>query len=180
MNHCCHQLSMPQTDTLDIIFKLAAILIAFMNVVLAFYVFTRNSKKADSVSENDRKIHLLKTLILDHNLKFFYDLVDKLETKLNELLTNNLTVDQKQEIINSTDDLFISLRRKFTDNLLAVDKDLFEDVLNKLDDLQGSLNSTIFNDGVNLSHKPMFDKMILDPITKAKTEILRVLFNYKG
>lgn len=173
-------MTIPQTDALDIIFKLAAIAIAVVNVVLAIYVFTKNTEKTNSFKEQDRKINWLKTLVLDHNLKYLYDIIDEIESTLGGLKTPNQSIAEKQHLIGTTDDMFITLRRKFTDTLLAVDSDLYNDVLSKADDLQEKINTSAFNSGINLSHQPMFNQMILDPITSAKTEILRHLFNYKG
>ncbi len=177
--HCSQSLS-NQTDILDIIFKVAAIVIALFNIVITYYIFSLNQQNSDVSKEQERKMKLLKTLILDQNLKFLYDFIDQLELNLNILTNSVVSQNEKENLIEETDELFIMIRRKFVDTLLAVDNSLYSNILSKFDELQGKLYENIFNNGLNLTDKAMYNTTILKPITEAKTEILKFLFNYKG
>ena len=63
-----------QNSTLDMVYKIATIVIATVNVILMFYVFKINYKKNDENKRKDRRISLMKSIILDHNLKYLYEI----------------------------------------------------------------------------------------------------------
>ncbi len=178
----CHYNLEPKStiDYLDIAFKLATVCIALFNVYFASKVFRIKNQKDDSEKERDRKLQLLKTLVLDHNLKHYYSGFSEIETKLNELKTPNLSDENKGEIDSAVADLFIKLRRRFYDSLLAIDNVLYETIVNYSDELQGHLTDTIFDAGINLSHKPKFEELINEKIINTKTEIIKKLYNYRG
>lgn len=67
---------------LDVVYKIAMILIAAFNAWFAYTIHKLKNKKEDDFKEADRKIALLKTLILDYNLKFVYEFFDNLEAHL--------------------------------------------------------------------------------------------------
>lgn len=77
-------------------------------------------------------------------------------------------------------DLFIKLRSKFYDSLLAIDDKLYESIKIKVNDLQTHLTNTIFDAGINLAHQPKFDELVIQKLTTTKTEIIQKLFNYRG
>ena len=165
---------------LDIAFKVAAIFIAGFNAYFAVKIFRLKSEKDENEKERDRKIQLLKTLVLDHSLIHFHSFFETLEESLHELQKPNLTDDQKEIIDEKNATYFIGLRSKFYDSLLAVDETLYEEIKNDADNLQSHLTDTIFDGGVNLSHLPKYDELISQKLTTAKTNILKKLFNYRG
>lgn len=167
-------------DYLDIAFKIATISIAALNVFFAVRIFNLKNKKDDSAKEKDRKIQLLKTLVLDPNFKNFYLIFDEIEDELNKLKVNGLTVIQKQAIDATLADLFIKLRRKFYDSLLGIDESLYSNIETHSDVLQNHFTETIFDNGVNLSHSPKFDELITEKLLNTKTNIIKQLFSYRG
>ena len=56
----------------DYAYKISMVVIAVVNAFLLFYRNKKNDKKEAANKEKDRKISLLKTLILDYNLQYFY------------------------------------------------------------------------------------------------------------
>lgn len=178
MIYCCNVL--PSDSLLESIAQIATIVIAAVNLVFAVFVFRINSKKKENQLIKDRNIDLLKTIILDQNLNELYIFFDDLEEGLSSLSTSGLNDNQKQAIVDMTGDLFIKVRRKFTDTLLAIDLKLYNEVLKESDELQDRLINSIFNPGLNLSHSPMMDSEILVPITRTKTNMLKILFRYRG
>ena len=167
-------------DFLDISFKSATILIALFNVYFATKVFNFKNKKDDNEKESDRKIQLLKTIILDHNLKNFYSIFDEIDIELNKLKTPNLTDEEKGTIDSSVADLFIKLRRKFYDPLLAIENNLYDTIKANCDELQSNLSNVIFDQGINLSHLPKYEDSIDEKLTVCKTKIVQILFTYRG
>lgn len=168
------------TDYLDIVFKSATIFIALFNAYFAIKIFKDKNKKEDAEKERDRKIQLLKTLVLDHSFKNFYTIFDEIENELVNLKQPNLTDQNKQTIDSNIQDLFIKLRRTFYDSLLAIDETLYENIENKCDDLQSHFSLTIFDQGINLSHSPKYDDLINEKLIDTKTEIIKTLFSYRG
>jgi hypothetical protein len=178
----CQPIIQPQNtvDYLDIAFKSATICIALFNVYFATKVFKLKNQKDDSEKERDRKIQLLKTLVLDHNLKYFYSDFEEIENKLVELRTPNLDDKMKSAIDTNVAELFIRLRRRFYDSLLAIDNSLYDIIVDFSDDLQAHISNTIFDQGINLSHGPKYEELIKEKIISTKTEIIKELFNYRG
>ncbi len=181
----CEVLNQPEQvinymNILDIAFKSATICIAGFNAFFAVKIFRLKDKKDETEKEKDRKIQLLKTLVLDHNLKNYHSIFDNIDEQLILLQQPNLTNDDKQIIDTSIADLFIQLRRKFYDSLLAIDDTLYEIIKGKADALQTYITETIFDPGVNLTHIPKFDELISQKMTTTKTEIIKKLFNYRG
>lgn len=170
----------PTVDYLDMGFKFATICIAIFNAIFAVKIFWLKTEKDDTEKERDRKIQLLKTLILDHNLKYYYSIFDEIDTELDKLKQNGLSDAQKGEIDSNIGSLFIKLRRKFYDSLLAIDQNLYETIKGHADKLQTHLTNNIFDQGINLSHMPKFDELISEKVTVTKTEITKILFGYRG
>jgi hypothetical protein len=166
--------------TLDNIYKVAMVIIAGTNVFFAHKFFNFKNNKEDNDKEKDRKINWLKTLILDHNLKHFYVFFEQIEIELLKLNTSNLTDSDKQVIDENNAELFINIRRKFTDIFLVVDKIIYNDVMKSFDSLQSKLTETIFNQGINLAYKPKFEDEIMSKVCATKTEIISKIFNYRG
>ncbi len=165
---------------LDIAFKTATICIAGFNAFFAVKIFKLKDKKDETEKEKDRKIQLLKTLVLDHNLKNYHLIFEKIENELSKLQTPNLSDIDKQEMDSRIGNHFIELRSKFYDSLLAIDDSLYERIKMKSDALQTLFTETIFDQGVNLTHLPKYDELIIQPMTTAKTEIIKALFTYRG
>src|SRR5690606_22103357 len=180
----CEVLSQPEQvidymNILDIAFKAATVCIAAFNVFFAVKIFRLKYRKDEAEKESDRKIQLLKTLVLDHNLKNYHSIFDNIEMQLAFLQQINLTDDDKQGIETQIADLFIQLRSKFYDSLLAIDDNLYESIKIEADTLQTHFTETIFDSEVNLSHMPKYDELISQKLTTTKTEIIKRLFNYR-
>jgi hypothetical protein len=164
---------------LDPISKVATILIAVFNIVLTIYIFTRNNRKNQNEKEQDRKLQLFKTLVLDHNLKEFYTFYTDLSSTLVKLKSITISDPERKNIIAESDSHFINLSRNFIDSLLAVDKQLYYAVLNAADEFQAELNNSISDKGIVLSHQPKYDEVITQNLTRSKTQILTILYNYR-
>lgn len=167
-------------ELLDIFFKSATIVIALVNLFFLIKFFNIKTKKEEADKERDRKINWLKTLVLDHSLDSFYIFFDSLETELKKLKEQNLQIEEKKQIDEKIGDQFILLRRNFTDTLIAVDDNLYKKVLNVSDKFQTHLTDTIFDNGINLAHPPKYQELVLEKLTISKTEIIKILFGYRG
>lgn len=171
---------LPDKSLLQRIYYFAMIIIALANVFLVIYIFRKNKEKDINAGEKNRKINLLKTLILDYNMDKFYNFFGFVYEKAKLLNTSDLKVESKITINNDIKDLASEFRQSFIDLFIAIDGKLYDDILKKIDSLIDGLTNTIFDEGVNLSHKPKFDELVTNEIRKSKTEIIRSMFSYSG
>ena len=165
---------------LDTIYKIATVCIAFINVCLVIYIFVRNNNKDNKNSEKNRKMSLLKTLILDYNMKYLYLFFEDLRKETNKLTVANLSNDAKREINEKLLLYGNELRQKFIDPFLAIDSKLYDNILHSIDILLDNMTNSIFDEGINLSHAPKFEEIIINKITNTKTHIIKLLFEYSG
>lgn len=170
------QVSLP---ILDSIYKIAMILIAAFNIAFALYIFKVKNKKDNDSEEKNRRIGFLKTLVLDHSmidLYRFFSLIDietlRLKSKLSKL--------EKKEVNDAIIAFGIELRQRFIDPLIAIDNGLYSNVLHAVDELIDGITNCIYDEGINLTHKPKFEEQINQKIQKTKTSIISTLFSYKG
>ena len=178
---CCNYIISDNGGTfLETIGDIATIAIALVNTFLVWFIFVKTKNQGNEDKEQARKLDLLKSLILDHNLKHFYNFFEKIELVLSGLKNPRLTDDQKSEIIELGNDEFIELRKKFTDTLLAVDQILYNRVLQSTDNLQSDISNNSFNPGNNLNHIPKYEECIERPLQLTRTKILKILSQYKG
>ncbi|TXE11230.1 hypothetical protein [Algoriphagus aquimarinus] len=178
---CCNYiLSVGGATTLETVGDISTIVIALVNTFLVWFIFIKTRNKGNEDKEQSRKLDLLKSLILDHNLKHFYSFFEKVESVLKGLKSTGLSDDQKSTIVELGNDEFIKLRKKFTDSLLAVDQNLYDKVLECSDQLQSNISNNAFDPGNNLSHLPKYEECIENPLQLTRTEILKILFQYKG
>lgn len=167
-------------DVFDIVSKSATVIIAGCSLYFTRYVFLYNSKLQKEDKQKDRNVQSLKVIVLDHNLKHLYSFFEILATILNELKQTGLTDNQKSEILDKLADEFINVRIRFVDVLLAIDETLYNSIIEKLDTLQTHISDSVFDNGINLSHQPKFDSVILKKLTEFKTDVIKTLFQYKG
>ena len=165
---------------LDTIYKIATVCIAFINVCLVIYIFVRNNNKDNKNSEKNRKMSLLKTLILDYNMKYLYLFFEDLRKETNKLTVANLSNDAKRELNEKLLLYGNELRQKFIDPFLAIDSKLYDNILHSIDILLDNMTNSIFDEGINLSHAPKFEELIINKITNTKTHIIKLLFEYSG
>ena len=167
------------SSSLETANKVALVIIAFFNLIFAVVIF-RHRNKSDAVkNEADKKMHLFKTLILDHNLKYFYEIFGNLEAELVKLKIPDLSTVRKQEINSVIGEYFILLRRNFYDAFLAINFKLYNDIKDTADSLQDNISKTVFDPGINLSHPPKFDEEINERFTETKTSIIRLLYDHR-
>jgi len=172
--------SLTNRSVLDTIYKIAMICIAFFNIFFAIYIFNFKNRKDDYANERNRKIGLLKSLVLDHNMKYLYDFFENIDKEVQALKLLNININEKRNTNDNLINLGIILRQNFIDTLIAIDKGLYTDIILTTDNLLDTLTENIFDEGINLSHLPMFEQKITKLITENKTSIIKTLFSYKG
>lgn len=159
--------------------EIAMVVIAVVNVLLL--VRTSNkSKKADiEKNEQNRRLELFKTLVLDQNMDFFYKFYGDFTAESERLLTAD-TLDSKKEINQKLQEQTRCFRQRFTNILSAIDEQLYSEILNITDSLMDPITVAIFDQGINLTHKPKFDEKISKVISDNQVKMIRILYHYKG
>ena len=97
------------------------IVIAICNFVFRSYIFVCKNSKADIDKEANRKLGLLKTLVLDHKLSILYNKFSELSNETKILLTKKMSDQEKSNLDEKLAEIFISLRLEFVLLLSAVD-----------------------------------------------------------
>ena len=148
---------------------------------LTYYLGTLSNKKKevkdDTTIEENRRMSLFKTLILDYNLKYVYYFFDKLDVLLLQL--KERTCD-KRKLDPSIQNEFKQLNEKFIFLLMAVNNDFYLSILKLSDDFRDELVANIADDGVNLYVDSKYTDMIDKPTKKFKAKLLKALFEYRG
>ncbi len=182
------------SDAADI----ANLIIAAFTLGLAYYIFVyqREKDKKDKVEREEKEqANKIETLLLQEQnikLQWFKELVvqphltdinkfySSLHTLESKITTNTLSEDKKFELIEFIKLEQSEIRKTFVDVLHGVNKHLYESVINNLDKLTDEITNTIFNDGLNLTHKPTYEKEIGSKITYSRNDLLSRIYNYKG
>ena len=170
----------PEKSALDITCTIATVVIALVNIILVIYIFRRNNRTEIANIERNRKLSLLKTLVLDYHMDSLYLFFDKITDEASKLKTPKLVPEAKKRINQNLMNLGSDLRQRFADPLLGIDQELYNRVLNSIDNLIDSLTESIFDEGINLYADVKYKELIADKIANTKTNIIKTLFSYSG
>jgi hypothetical protein len=166
------------SNLLDSIGKIANIIIALFTLIFSAYIFYFTTKKNEETESKNRKTDSLKTIILEHNLKKLFSFYELTMNLMNPLVERIHSDEDKQDINNNLQNNLTQLRLEFTDLFLAVDKELYNSIKNSADLLIDDLTNKMFDEGINLNHKPKFDEEITSSISKSKTETVKYLYEF--
>ena len=150
-------------DCLDIVYKIATVIIALANIVFAIIIFKRNKKR-----------DLVKTLVLDYSIEHFYKYFEDLDNELSRLKTqcNDKT---KKEIEQNILSLGVVFEQRFIDLFLHVNPKLHEEIKHRVDDMVGKLTTSMFDEGVNIYVKTQFNEKIANVVVVTKASIIKLL-----
>lgn len=169
-----------ENSFLDYFYKISMVIIASINLVFAIYFFSSKKKIDNKVYERNRRIDLFKSLVINYNMNHLYGFFDKIDSELDVLKQESLTIEEKIKLNNILIESGKILRQRFIDTLLAIDNKLYDDLISETDKLIDAITESIFDEGIKLSYLPMFDQKISKIKTESKTKIIRTLFSYKG
>ena len=158
---------------------IATIIIAVVNIIYIYKFHHKQDESEKLAKEKDRKMMLLKTLVLDHNLKHLYSSFDMLSLHLQELRSDDNEAMRKAKEKDIQNDLK-ALSEDFVFLLSAVNTKLYQSILAESDNLRDTLVTNLADDGVKLTVEAKYKEFINNPIMNAKKNILSLLFDYKG
>ncbi|WP_271407358.1 hypothetical protein [Tenacibaculum soleae] len=172
--------SINDSFSLDSFDKIANIIIAIFTLLFSIYIFYITNKKEKEKNSKDRKTDSLKTIILEHNLKNLFSFYENVIIIMQPISERKHTDDEKEDINDNLQNTLKKLRLEFTDLFLAVDKKLYDCIKDSTDLLIDDLTIKMFDDGINLSHKPKFEEEITASISKSKTETVKHLYEFNS
>ena len=148
---------------LDIVYKIATVIIALANIVFAIIIFKRNKKR-----------ELVKTLVLDYSIQHFYNYFENLDIELSKLKTQ-CDAKTKKEIEKNILSLVVEFEQKFIDLFLYVNPELHEDIKHKIDDMVGKLMTSIFDEGINIYVDAQYNEKIANEVIVTKASLISLL-----
>lgn len=181
---CIEKSSWLNLETLS---NLSNIIIAFLTLVLGFYVFVyqkNKDNKSDEETEINRrkniKLQWFKEIIIQPKIDLvfkFYDQINSIKSKING---NELNDDEKIEIINFIKKEQSELRKSFLDLVQHINNDLHSELSLNVDKLTDNLTDAISNDEFKLKNEVTYNREIKSKIEYSYSEFLSNIFNYCG
>ena len=177
---------------------LSNVVIAFLGLILAGYVFfyQRGKDKRDAAAqqqkEHDDRVEATRLQEQNIRLQWFKELVIQPHlSDINHFYAQLHTIDQmidcnplseakRQEISEFVKSQQAVLRKSFVDVLRGVHPQLYQDVISNLDTLTGDITITLFDEGFNLVHKPTFEREIGSKVTYSRNDLIQKIYSYKG
>lgn len=180
---CCPQLP----STLDTIADYSNIIVAIATLALGWYIFVYERRRdshdrIDRELERRRNIRLewFKAAIIQPNLDYIYDFYGDLFDIIKPLKQPGITLAEKSIILQEIKNHGADFRQKFIDLVGAVDESLRSRIQTRLDELVDVLTNNIFDEGINLSHPPVYNEKIEKPVNTSKSDLFKLLFSYEG
>lgn len=174
------QETVPTTSYIELFKLIAPIAFFIINLGYATYLFIYKDRKEDSETARRIKLDWFKVLILDNNLKYFHGFFEKVEDEMRKLINNTNNKVIKDEVNENIIEYNKEFRVRFIDSLLAVDSSIYDNLIDLSDDLIDKFTHRIFDEGINLSHKPKFEEIVVAELSKSKTEMIKTLFIFDG
>lgn len=162
--------------TLDNLEKIANIIIAFLTLILAFYVFVYQKRK----DKSDRKVQWLKDLIIEPKLKEIGVFYDGISTLKSEIKTNDLDEDEKIRIIGKVKKGASDFRKNFLATLQHLAPVLHKSIQDNIDKLTDDLTNAISNDELKLCNEKTYEREIVEKIQNSHSFVLKKIFEYNG
>lgn len=150
-------------EWLDVICKIATVIIALVNIIFAFIIFNRN-----------RKRELVKTLVLDYSIQHFYKYFEDLDLELCKLKMQ-CSKETKKEIEKNIQSLGRIFEQRFIDLFLHINKDLHKKIKNKIDDMIGHIMESIFDEGINIHVESQYNDKIANIVIVTKASVIKLL-----
>lgn len=159
---------------------IANIAIAFFALLFSLYIFRSDKKRSEEKENIDKNLDSLKTLIYQHNLPTLFLFFDNINEITKPLSLKTQSNSEKQGINEKLQEELKKIRINFIDLLLAIDPKLYNEVKDCLDKLIDDITESMFDEGINLTHMPKYDEVILVKISSSKTDTIKVLHDYDG
>lgn len=193
---CCasFEISLTVSEIADI----SSIIIAVVNLVLAFYIFVYQRRKdihdnfnlqdresksrieALSIQEQNIRLQWFKELIIQPHIdeiKTYYRNVYSIENRFSGKTISDQDKIDTADFIKSESAI---LRKSFYDLLRVIDVEIHLKVKDNIDALTDRITEKIFDPGLNLNDKPTFEREIGKFISYSHNELIGLIYSFKG
>lgn len=164
---------------LDYSEKIATIVIGFVNICFAIYVFWFNNKLYKQKDKEESLKYKLHSFILKYKLEEFYNTFDTLYEKSKKIIDTQNVEDEKKIFEEECQDSLSAFRLRFLECLSAIDENLYNESIKCVDELQTALSTNLFDEGVNINVQKKHDELIKTPIYNCQNKILKLLSEFK-
>ncbi len=177
---------LPQFQLSDIS-DIAQVIIAIMNIFLAIHIFrfekkNRTETKADEDFKNVSSIKLqgFKDFIIAPNFQHLQDFFANLLSLKQKITTSQIDEALSIELNGFIKSEVSKFRVNFNDTILNVNRNLFDSIKLKIEELSDHLITVISDGTYDLRDSESFSTHIASPINYTKNEIVALLITYKG
>jgi len=167
--------------------NIAQVIIAIINVGLLIYIFCSDRKrskeaKIDEENKNFKSIKLqgFKDFIITPNFPHLQDFFSNLLTLKRRINSSQINDELSIELNSFIKTEVSKFRVNFNDAILNVNRDLFDKIKLKIENLSDNLITVISDGEFNLTDPELFITHIESPINYAKNEIVALIITYKG
>jgi len=167
--------------------QVAQVVIAIASLFLAGYIFlyrrNRDQKhelQASILAEQNIKLQLFQELIVKpyhKTIMSFFENIDALDVKIQ---SNDLTEEDRQELISFVKGEFSVFRKSFIDLLYGINHDFGRAVQDIIDKLLDSITVSIFNNELKLKNPTTYDREIRSIISRSRNSLLSLIYNYRA
>lgn len=167
------------TSTAEWILNIATLVIAIGGLILSGYVFFQERKFSEVQNDSNRRLELLKTLILDHNMEPFYEIFSKLTSSTDRLKDESDTENHREEVESEVQNLLRNLNEQVLMLFHAIDQVLYDNLLSESDKCRDILVENIGDETLQFNLPDQYLENILSHINRAKHRMIKIIFDYK-
>lgn len=160
----------------DIIADICNIIIGFLTVFLAFYVFVYQKNK----DKTDAKSQWVKELIINPHFVHVTNFYSALYALKDRFRNSDLIESEKIEILDLTKSQYYFLRESFISLLQFVEPKLYADLCDNIEKLIDNLADVVDNEELKLNLENVYNANFKKYIDKSYEMAIKTLFSYDG
>ncbi len=168
------------TSPAEWVLNIATLLIAVAGLVISIIVYSKGKEDAKALNDSSRKLELLKILVLEHNVKVFYDIFQKLNDATDKLKNQYYDSNHRDEVEKAVQSNLRDLNEKVLMLFRAIDAELYSGLLEESDKCRDNIVVSLGDETIELYHPENYKTYILDHINNAKQSMIRIMYHYKG
>lgn len=173
---CCSNPVLQSGSWVDTVLAIAMAVIAIVDIVLTIFIFKQGRKDSNESAYKTRKFELMQSLILNSNIKKFYNFFDDVSEECSRLKSNTDkgTKTAVNQAIKASLKIF---RLEFITLVKVIDSGLYDTMIKAADQLVDGITEAIFDPGINLKHEPKYDEVVAQRISKCRMDCLSMLLS---
>lgn len=168
------QSNVTSSDMLETLSQIAMVVIAAFDTVLTILLYGYARRDTTEIEAKHRKFDLIQTIILNNNLHKFYRFYDDVNETCQQFLQSD-DPKLRQQVDLRLKQLLKQFRLEFIVLFNVIDAQIYQEMLETVDELIDHIVNTIYDEGINLKYEPKYNELIAQPISKNRNAMLNVL-----